>query len=79
MIRYVWARTRNGRRILGSYSIRDGFVVVTAEGFPGVKVATIRRPKSARALAPMMVRELVEDAEARLCCETDPPGRRLVR
>jgi hypothetical protein len=64
MTRHVWATTRNGRRILGSYRIRDGVVVVTAEGFPGVKVATIPRPESGRALALVMVRELVEDAEA---------------
>ena len=58
MIRHIWTRTKNGRRILGSCIVRDSVVVVTAEGFPGVKVRAIRRPESANALAPIMVREL---------------------
>ena len=63
--RHVWGTARDGRRILGFFTFSDGMVTVTVPGYPGRKVAQASDLTNAHVLAMSMVRELVEDVEAK--------------
>jgi hypothetical protein len=61
---FVPNRTRAGKRIRGRYSFADGKVTVTAIGVRGGRKSTHAVDEAAaRALAPIMLREIHEDAE----------------
>jgi hypothetical protein len=65
MTGFITGRTRGGRRIRGRFTVADGRVTVTAIAFPGSKSTHADDEASARALAPIMLREIAEDAEGR--------------
>jgi hypothetical protein len=62
---FITGKTRGGRRIRGRDSYADGKVTVTAIGFPGRKATHADDEASARAPAPIMLREIAEDHEGR--------------
>jgi hypothetical protein len=61
---FITGKTRAGKRIRGRYSFADGRVTVTAIGVRGGrKVTHVTDEAAARALAPILLREIHEDAE----------------